>query len=145
MFLKFILNNKIISIFLKLLVFIVLLNLLSLITLTSIFNLFIVLAEASEDTFNNENNNVVNYKEDANYWYKILGVSILVIIVIIIITQGPGPLNIENITNITMQEIVDGNCNYQEFNRLFDDDFYKAEDQKIDKLFEEANAKKSDF
>lgn len=125
------------------LVFILLLNFLSLITLTSIFNLFIVLAEASEDTFNN----VVNYKEDdadANYWYKILGVSILVIIVIIIITQGPGPINIENITNITIKESVDGN--YQECNRLFDADFYKEDDyQKIDKLFEEANAKKSDF
>ena len=102
-------------------IIIILLTLLSLITFTPL-NFFLVLAEASEET------NSITSDEDAYYWYKVAFVGFLFILIIIIITQGPGPINIDdiiintpvptNIDNITpIQDSVNTNKH-----RFFDDD-----------------------
>ena len=71
------------------------LNSLSIIALSSIFNIFIVLAEASDES--DELNKVSDADSQNKFLYKLLGVSFLVILVVIIMTQGPGPIDIDEI------------------------------------------------
>lgn len=104
-----------------------------------IFNLFVVLAEEAPAE-NLKNDLVEGNDNDRSDWYDWLIISVLFILIIVIITQGPGPIDIDEILNNVRKEhaaassdqIID-RIDENNSNSVYLND-YEKESQEIDRI-----------